>query len=104
MGSMTRLVEECTGVGDLVWNGQVVRQVRYRFNVYQGSLEGSAMPVPGLRTIDGSIDFDPARDPADLVGVNLSLKLEDGRHLGIHLADREGRIAAPHPSSCACCC
>ena len=104
IGPVTRLVEECNGVGDLLWNGEVVRQVRYRFSVHQGMLEGSAMPVPGLRTIDGSIDFDPERDSADLVGVDLSLKLEDGRHFGIRLADRDGRISAPHPRSCTCCC
>jgi hypothetical protein len=82
---MMKLVEECSGRGELILNGAVLRPVHYTIARHQAFVEHSGLPVPGLHRIEGSIDFDPARDPAYWVGLPLALKLEDGRVFGIHL-------------------
>jgi len=101
---MLKLVEECSGVGDLIVNGEVLRQVRYTLTRYQGMAE-SGLPIPGLHRIEGSLNLDATADPSDLVGTPLTLKLEDGRALGITLATRDGRILAEGhgPGRCLCC-
>jgi len=101
---MMNLVEECSGTGDLIRNGQFVRQVRYRLSRYQGMLGGSALPVPGHR-IEGSIDFDRRTDAIELIGADLTLRLEDGRALGITLAGSDGRILSRGHGvqGCSCC-
>jgi hypothetical protein len=101
---MVKLVEQCAGVGDLMQRDQVIRQVRYEFRVFQGLVDGSGLPIPGQRTLTGCIDFDPARDPDDLIGPVLTLKLEDGRHLGIRLTGEGGTIAEGHRGTGACLC
>src|SRR5262245_60706625 len=105
MRAMMALVEERSGVGELILEGQPLRQVRYRINRYQGMIEGSGLPIPGLHRIEGYIEFDAARDSAEWIGAFLYLKLEDGRLLGITLADKEGRILSEGhgPSKCQCC-
>ena len=102
---MMKLVEETSGVGELRRNQDLLRPVRYRISRYQGMMEGSGLPVPGLHRIEGTIDFDPARDSADWIGAALSLKLEDGRVLGITLASSDGRVLAEGhgPARCQCC-
>jgi hypothetical protein len=102
---MVKLVEQCEGSGDLMRDDEVVRQVRYEFSVFQGMSEGSGLPIPGQRTLIGYIDFDPARDSGDLVGPALTLKLEDGRRLGIKLTGEGGAIAeARHGTGVCLCC
>jgi hypothetical protein len=101
---MVMLVEECAGVGELMQREQVIRQVRYEFRVFQGLVEGSGLPIPGQRTLAGSIDFDPVRDSGDLIGPVLTLKLEDGRHVGIRLTGEGGAIAEGHHGTGACLC
>ena len=101
-----KLVEECSGVGELVENGDLVRPVRYAITRYQGMLEGSGMPVPGLHRIEGSIDMPDGPGDARLLGAPLVLRLSDGRALRITLADRDGRILTEGhgPSGgCSCC-
>jgi hypothetical protein len=95
-------LEQCTGIGDLIRNHQVIGRVRYAFSVYQGTLGEGGLPVPGLRTIEGSIDL--PESSADLVGADLTLKLEDGRHLGITLNDTNGSISHRAGRPCSCCC
>jgi hypothetical protein len=101
---MVKLVEQCAGTGDLMQNDQVLRQVRYEFSVFQGMVGESGLPIPGQRTLTGSIDFDPAGDSRDLVGEVLTLKLEDGRHLGIKLTGDGGSIAEGRHGHGACLC
>jgi hypothetical protein len=86
-------------------NGAVLRQVRYRISRFQGVSAGSGLPIPGLHRIEGSIDFDPRKDPAEWVGPALSLKLDDGRLLAITLADSNGRVLneGHGPAKCLCC-
>jgi len=100
---MLKLVEEVAGVGDISGKGEVIRQVRYRIARYQGMVEGSGLPIPGLHRIEGSVDT--AADLTPLVGESLTLRLEDGRALGITIADAGGRVLAEGhgPSRCLCC-
>ena len=98
-----KLVEELSGVGDLEDQGIVLRRVRYSVNRYQGMLVGSGMPIPGLHRIEGSTDFDVS--DVSLIGKPLTLRLEDGRALGVTLAARDGRLLSEGhgPSRCLCC-
>lgn len=99
-----RLVETCEGVGELIDRDVVLAPVRYTVQRFQGMLEGSGMPIPGLHRIEGSIDY--TVDDARLIGTPLTLRLEDGRSLPITLADTSGRVLAEgHGPSrgCSCC-
>lgn len=101
-----KLVEECSGSGALIHHGALLRRVHYTINRYQGMLEGSGMPIPGLHRIEGSVDLRADDSEAALVGEPLTLQLEDGRTLAVTLADRSGRILTEGhgPSGgCSCC-
>jgi hypothetical protein len=102
---MMKLVEESSGIGELTSNEMVLRQVPYRFSRYQGLVEGSGLPIPGLHRIEGSIDFDTSTDPLEWVGIPLNLRLQDGRVLGITVVNSQGRILTEGhgPSKCLCC-
>ena len=100
-----KLVEESSGIGELTLNGAVLRQVRYRLSRFQGIIEGSGLPIPGLHRIEGSLEFDAKTDPIEWIGIPLGLRLQDGRVVGITLVNREGRILTEGhgPSKCLCC-
>ena|SRR5260370_38417439 len=102
---MMRFVEEVCGIGDLMLNGAVLRQVQYRISRFQGMNEGSGLPVPGLHQIEGTIDFDSSKDPCEWIGTPLSLKLEDGRVIAITLVGSNGRILneGHGPAKCQFC-
>ncbi len=102
---MMVLVEESSGLGDLSLDGVVLRQVRYQVRRFQGMMEGSGLPIPGLHRIEGNVEINPKTDPSDWIGVPLNLKLEDGRTLGITIVDSEGRILSEGhgPAKCLCC-
>jgi hypothetical protein len=98
---MMKLVEECSGTGELLQNGQSIRPIAYQVRRYQGMSEGSGMPIPGLFRIEGAV----LMESADWIGTSLGLKLDDGRVLGITIVDAEGRILSEGhgPSKCLCC-
>ena len=99
-----RLTEELTGVGELFQDGTVLRRVRYSIARYQGFLVGSGMPIPGLHRIEGATDYEVT--DASLVGRPLTLRLEDGRTIGVTLAARDGRILSEGHGpggGCQCC-
>ena len=99
-----RLTEELTGVGELFQDGTVLRRVRYSIARYQGFLVGSGMPIPGLHRIEGATDYEVT--DASLVGRPLTLRLEDGRTIGVTLAARDGRILSEGHGpggGCRCC-
>jgi hypothetical protein len=102
---MMKLVEETCGIGELASEGVVLREVPYRISRFQGMTEGSGLPIPGLHRIEGSIEFSPNTEPLEWVGVPLSLKLQDGRVIGITLVNTQGRILneGHGPSKCLCC-
>ena len=98
-----KLVEQSSGVGELEKDGSVLGQVRYSISRYQGMLVGSGMPIPGVHRIEGSTDFEVT--DVSLIGKPLTLRLEDGRALGVVLAARDGRLLSEGhgPSRCLCC-
>jgi hypothetical protein len=100
---MMKLVEEYAGVGDLSAKGALIRQVRYQIARYQGFVEQSGLPIPGIHRIEGSVDT--TTDLAPLIGESLTLRLEDGRAIAITIADPTGRVLAEGhgPSRCLCC-
>lgn len=102
---MMKLVEELAGVGDLSAAGDVIRQVQYQIARYQGMHDVTGVPIPGVHRIEGSVDPRGAFDFEPFVGASLVLRLEDGRALGITLADGRGRVLAEGhgPSRCLCC-
>jgi len=99
-----KLIEECSGVGDLSGQGEVLRQVSYKIARYQG-LAGNVFPIPGLHRVEGAIDLPPDEDITNLVGASLVLRLEDGRALAVTLADKTGRVLSEGhgPMRCLCC-
>ena len=101
---MMKLIEDGSGLGELIRSGHI-RQVRYEIRRYQGVMEGSGLPIPGLFRIEGSVDFDPGKDSTDWIDTPLALRLEDGRSLGINLVDSNGRILSEGhgPLKCMCC-
>src|SRR6185295_14740259 len=102
---MMKLIEEVSGVGDLSAAGDLIRRVQYQITRYQGMHDVSGMPIPGVHRIEGSVDTGDSFDFAPFVGVSLVLRLEDGRAIGITLADGDGRVLAEGhgPSRCLCC-
>ena len=100
-----KLVEESSGSGALLRDGEPLRFVRYRIQRYQG-FSPSGMPVPGLFRIDGSIESGQPTSEDDVpIGCPLLLKLEDGRTVSVTLLDARGRIGSEGhgPSKCLCC-
>ena len=100
-----KLVEESAGLGELTHNGQALRQVRYRISRFQGIMEGSGLPIPGLYRIEGSIDCDSSKDSPNWIDRPLTLRLEDGRSLQITIIDNSGRVLSEGhgPLKCMCC-
>jgi hypothetical protein len=100
---MMKLVEEYSGVGNLEASGESVPQVQYRIARYQGFVEHSGLPVPGVHRIEGSVNT--AANLEGLIGLPLTLRLEDGRAIAITIADTSGRVLAEGhgPSRCLCC-
>jgi hypothetical protein len=101
---MLKLVEELSGRGELRSKAESFGEVGYRIARYQGMLD-SGLPVPGLHRIEGHVDMGPSVDAAALVGALLTIRLEDGRALGITLADADGRVLSEGhgPMRCLCC-
>ena len=100
---MMKLVEEYAGVGDLSGRDESIPQVRYRIARYQGFIEHSGLPVPGVHRIEGSVET--SVDLQSVIGQSLTLRLEDGRAIAITIADTSGRVLAEGhgPSRCLCC-
>jgi len=98
---MVRLVEESAGDGELLLKSRVLGQVRYQIKVFQGMF-GNGMPNPTARTVEGSLD---GSDLSGLVGLNLTLQLQDGRKIGITVSDESGTIQTRPACTtlCSCC-
>lgn len=100
-----KLVEECSGLGELLRGEKPLGQVQYNIRRYQGMTEGSGLPIPGLFRTEGSIDLGSASEASSWIDVSLTLRLKDGRSLGIVLTDSSGRVLSEGhgPSKCLCC-
>ncbi|HUK32680.1 MAG TPA: hypothetical protein VLV86_02150 [Vicinamibacterales bacterium] len=101
---MVNLVEETSGTGELLLNKLVLRRVRYQIRVLQGTF-GNGLPNPMQRTVEGSIHLNPDDGTSDLVGALLTLRLEDGRRIGVTIADEAGTIhqRPACTTGCSCC-
>jgi hypothetical protein len=101
---MVKLVEETSGRGELLLKSLVLREVRYEIKIFQGMF-GNGMPNPAQRTVEGSVDVAADGGTSDLVGVSLTLCLEDGRRIGVTIADDAGTIhqRPPCTTGCSCC-
>ncbi len=104
MTEQLRLIEQCRGRGQVRAGGQTYTGVEYAIDRYQG-IAASGLPVPGLLRIEGRLDLDAIGGGAALVGSSLTLTLEDGRALGVTLADTDGRVLTEGhgPTGCSCC-
>jgi hypothetical protein len=97
---MFKLVEQRAGTGDLMKDGQILRQVRYRLDRYQGMTE-SGLPVPGLHRIEGSVEL----NSDNLDDGRLALRLETGQVVMVRFVRGAGRIFSEGhgPGVCLCC-
>src|SRR5262249_16801730 len=100
-----KLLEESSGMGALVREGVTLCAVRYSVKRYQGVVENSGLPIPGLHRIEGAVEAESSTGFANWVGAALRLRLSDGRALGVTLADASGRILSEGhgPQRCMCC-
>ena len=99
-----KLVETSSGAGQLLRDGAVLGDVRYSITRYQGMLVGSGMPIPGLHRLEGTTDYEVT--DVSLIGRPLTLRLEDGRAIGVTLAARDGRLLSEGhgpAGGCSCC-
>jgi hypothetical protein len=102
---MFKLVEEATGRGELSRNGAPLHRVRYRISRFQAQLGESGLPVPGAYRIEGTLEFDDAGTPPELIGAAVTLTLDDGRAIEVTVTSADGRILTEgrHPRGCSCC-
>jgi hypothetical protein len=99
-----KLIEQSAGTGELEKDGTLLSPVRYSIARYQGFLVGSGMPIPGLHRLEGTTDYEVA--DVSLIGRPLTLRLEDGRAIGVTLAARDGRLLSEGHGpggGCSCC-
>ena len=101
-----KLVEACSGIGELTCGGDVLRGVRYRIDRFQGMLTGSGMPIPGLHRIEGTVATAAGSLPEAFVGGDATLRLDDGRTLAVVVTGNDGRVLAEGHGpgrGCSCC-
>lgn len=99
-----RLIEDCSGVGELSAGDRVLSGVRYEVRRFQ-AMTPSGMPVPGLHRIEGRVEIEALPERAALVHADCTLRLEDGRTLRLTMIDADGRVLAEGhgPTRCLCC-
>ena len=100
-----KLVEETSGIGELMMDGVTLCRVTYRLNRFQGVMESSGLPIPSLHRIEGSIEFHPKTDPHSWINVPLARKLQNGKILRITLVNTDNRILSEghKPTKYLCC-
>jgi hypothetical protein len=100
-----KLVEQASGTGMLMQDGAELRAVSYSITRYQGFVEHSGLPIPGLHRIEGSLGFGASSFPTDWIHTPLALRLEDGRVLAITIIDAGGKVVSEGhgPTKCLCC-
>jgi hypothetical protein len=100
-----KLVEQASGTGTLIHDGVELGAVSYSITRFQGFVEHSGLPIPGLHRIEGSLDFGASPLPPDWINTPLGLRLEDGRVLAITIIDADGKVVSEGhgPTKCLCC-
>jgi hypothetical protein len=90
---MQRLVEQPVGEGELFEEGGRLGRVHYHLAVYQ-HFSGDGEPVPSNLEVEGRITGADALDIPGLhrLGLELTLRLADGRALDCRISDRNGTI------------
>src|SRR6202521_5112358 len=72
IAAMPKLLEDLQGVGAVLREGQLVREMNYSIQVYQRIREtGPGEVILGAMFIEGSVDYDMIRDSIDLIGAEL---------------------------------
>jgi hypothetical protein len=101
---MVKLMEESSGTGELLLKSHVLGPVRYQIKVFQGMFP-NGLPNPLQRSVEGSVELGGGSGAGDLVGARLTLRLEDGRKIGITISDADGAIVhrATCTTACGCC-
>ena len=63
---------------------------------------GNGLPNPAERTVQGSVD---GSDLSGLIGINLTMQLQDGRRIGVTISDESGTIHTRPActTGCSCC-
>jgi hypothetical protein len=99
-----RLVESCSGVGRLTVQGQDFDEVRYKIDRFQG-MTRAGLPVPGIHRIEGKLDLSRVPEDVRRIGMDSTLRLEDGRTLRLAIASEDGDVLTEGhgPSRCTCC-
>ena len=94
-----RVVESLRGVGEVYAGKVLLRSTAYEVTVFQD--DDPLAPAGGV-SIDGHIDIRGIGEAVVLTGPqDLTLRLEDGRHLQFALTDTGGHIIAktgPQPA------
>jgi hypothetical protein len=90
---MQRLVEQPVGEGELLAAGGRLGYVHYHLAVYQHFSE-DGQSVPGHLDVEGRITGDDELDIPALhrLGLELTLRLADGRALDFHVSHEDGTI------------
>lgn len=91
---MQRLIEQPTGEGDVLNGPARLGRVHYHLDVYQHFSDMEDEPVPPSLEVEGRLTPLDLLDLADLHqrGMDLTLRLADGRTLDFSIADQAGRI------------
>jgi hypothetical protein len=89
-----RLLEQLSGIGELLQGNEVLQEAHYKIRIYQKVQDAeSDQPKPDSVRIEGTLDSELLRDPLGIVGAELTLRLMDGRCVPITVLDHRGRIS-----------
>ena len=95
---MQRLIEQLMGEGEVSGKSGPVGRFHYHLAVYQHFSDREGEPVPAHVEVEGRVSaVDASDDPAIVTGLHrrgleLTLRLADGRTLDFRIVDGEGRI------------
>jgi hypothetical protein len=91
---MQRLVEQPAAEGDLLEEGIYIGRVHYHLAVYQHFPDEGEDPVPANLEVEGRVTALEDLDLAALhaAGIELTLRLADGRWLDFRMLDGDGSI------------
>jgi hypothetical protein len=96
-----QVLERLDGTAKVFREGKLLRPMRYHITIWQEMHDGGGFgqqhdPIAGLKRIEGRVDLDD-REAFDLVGVELTMTIEDGRTLEFFVRSSDGEIANRGP-------